>query len=59
MGDNLPMATRIPFTIAKRNDEKRIVTAWASVTKDDSGSAIVDSQGDIIETADLEDAGNG
>lgn len=56
MGDNLPMATRIPFSIAKRDEEKRLVTGWASVVTDSDGNGIVDSQGDVIKIDDLETA---
>ena len=43
-------------SIAKIDEEQRIVFGWASVAKRADGTTIEDSQGDVIESADLEKA---
>ena len=44
------------FTITKADDAQQIVFGWASVAKDDDGSDLIDRQGDVISTEDLENA---
>lgn len=46
---------RIEGKIVKSSEE-RLVFGWASVSRDASGQWIVDSEGDVIEPADLEKA---
>lgn len=41
--------------IVKVAEERRLITAWASVTKDADGNPVVDSHGDIIETSNLDE----
>ena len=43
-------------SIAKVDEDKRLVFGWASVAKRAGGAVIEDSQGDIIEPGDLEEA---
>ena len=43
-------------SIAKIDDEQRLVFGWASVAKRADGATIEDSQGDIIDPGDLETA---
>jgi len=47
---------RLSFEVIAKQDEKRIVTAWASVVTKDDGTPIVDAQGDVISIEDLEQA---
>lgn len=47
---------RIIFKIKKLNEERRLVTAWASVVSDVDGKPIVDFEGDIILIEELEKA---
>ncbi|MDE2099053.1 MAG: hypothetical protein KGL39_17500 [Patescibacteria group bacterium] len=42
--------------IAKLDEDRHLVFGWQSVTVDKSGRQVVDSQGDMIATPDLEDA---
>lgn len=51
---NKSWQTDIP--IVKIDQEKRLVTGWASVTKDANGNYITDYDGDIIPTEELEKA---
>lgn len=44
------------FQIAKTDEPKGLVYGWASVVSDAAGTAVVDSQGDIIEPDELESA---
>lgn len=44
------------FKVAKTDDAKQLVFGWANVAVDKDGSTVVDSQDDLIDTADLEDA---
>src|SRR3990167_3665318 len=43
-------------SIAKIDDEQRVVFGWASVAKRADGTTIEDSQGDVIDSEDLEKA---
>src|SRR5690606_35761581 len=40
--------------IAKLNDEQQLVFGWLSVSEDEDGNLIIDSQDDIIEPDELE-----
>ena len=42
--------------ISKRDDDKFLVFGWASVANDETGNAVVDSEGDTIPIAELEKA---
>lgn len=44
------------FQLVKSSDEKRQVFGWASVSVEVDGEKVVDSQNDIIEIQELEDA---
>lgn len=44
------------FTIAKTDDERRIVFGWASVAVRKDGTLVVDTQGDTVDPTALEDA---
>ena len=46
----------IDFELVEKREEKRLVTAIASVVTKTDGSQIVDSDGDIIDIEDLEQA---
>lgn len=43
-------------SIAKIDEEQRLVYGWASVAASADGEPVIDSQGDIIDAADLEKA---
>lgn len=43
-------------SIAKIDTERRVVKGWASVAASADGTTVIDSQGDVIDAADLEDA---
>lgn len=47
------------FKIEKTDDAKQLVFGWASMATDADGAAIIDSQGDLIDASDLEDAAYG
>lgn len=47
---------RITFKIKKLNEERRLVTAWASVVTEPDGKPVVDFEGDIIPIDELEKA---
>lgn len=49
---------RITLEVIHKQEEKRLVTAWASVVSDDNGQPIVDADQDVILISDLEDAVN-
>lgn len=44
------------FEIKKFDDEERLAFGWASASLGEDGNIIEDSQGDIIESSDLENA---
>ena len=44
------------FKIQKSDDDKRLAFGWASVAQYTNGIAVVDSQADIIEPQELEQA---
>lgn len=46
----------IPFEIAKTADDQRLVFGWLSVSQDEDGNTVIDSQGDMIEPEELEKA---
>ena len=46
----------VSFQVRKINEEKRLVTAWASVVTKADGTPIIDHQGDVIDIGNLEDA---
>lgn len=43
-------------TIAKIDEDRRLVFGWASVSIEKDGTQLVDHEGDIIDPRDLEDA---
>lgn len=47
---------RIRFQIKKLNEERRLVTAWASVVSHADGTPVIDFEGDIIPIDELEKA---
>lgn len=44
------------FPIAKRDDDKRVITGWAAISRDHAGRPVIDHQGDHIPVEDLEKA---
>jgi hypothetical protein len=52
----MPLAFAIKAKVEKLDAEQRVAFGWASVATADDGTAIVDKQGDIIPTAELERA---
>ena len=44
----------ITGTITKLNEEQRLVFGWASIIDDENGTPIIDSQGDVIKSSELE-----
>ena len=44
------------FNIQKSSDEKRLAFGWASISEDESGTALVDLSEDVIDPETLEDA---
>jgi hypothetical protein len=46
----------LPFEVKKVDAERHFVSGWLSVAVDKSGNLVVDSQGDVIEPAELERA---
>jgi hypothetical protein len=42
--------------IKKIDEDQRLVFGWASVVEDEHGNSVVDSQGDVIPVAELEQA---
>ena len=49
-------AMQITGKVAKVDRDKFLVFGWASVATDANGNSVVDSQGDVIDIADLEKA---
>lgn len=47
---------QIHVPIQKIDEDQKCVFGWASIVKNEDGSAVVDSHEDIIEIAELEDA---
>lgn len=45
--------------IVKMDDEQRMVFGWATVTHDEAGTQLIDSQGDLIDVPDMERAAYG
>lgn len=45
-----------PVDVKKIDDERQMVFGWFSVAVDKAGNPVVDSQGDVIESGDLEKA---
>lgn len=46
----------LPFNIAKRDEDQRLVFGWLSVSKDENGETVVDRHGSIIDPEELEQA---
>ena len=50
------VSAQVSMPIAKSDDARQLVFGWASVAADQEGNPVLDSQGDLIDLEDLEDA---